>query len=510
LRRSSLSPQQRIILILISGVFIALFYRACTLPSLAHWQSSTSLYSASRLLHGEVIYKDFWYDRAPGTVLCNTLALATSGEIHSILILLIIFTFIAAVFFFKSLRNSGIEKDSALAGTLLLVFWAMSLPAIGWRNSASEWVLPFLGCYMIFTLRTIRTGGGGSAAVAGAAAGVATLFLPHEALLLVLFVAAAPKRIVHFIAGFVTVISLALLSLDMTDNIEPIKFCVWDYHLAVIKAGGWRRFFEEGWTKLFILLFALSPMATLFYRSPGPAIEVPWKLRLTTSARKMIIVWLCMEMLVLLVSGNLEPAALIPAMLPATFIWTFKLESFKNRGAPPARGRYQFATGVTLAGFIAMALLASGFLPQKTTEKPLELDHGHIRLMRQVVRQNLSQEQDILVWSPSAATYFVLDRPSPSFYPTIMPLLTKDYSSRSITKFIREIEKTRPEMLVLETSALPAGISEDLSGRPAITAGTEQETLFDYMQKLIREDFQILSAQERTVFCIRKKAGTPP
>lgn len=495
--KSSLRPSQQIWLLILAGGGLAVFQRAESLIAIGHPRSALSLYAAWRLLKGEVPYKSVWYDRFPGAILFDSAALAIHNSLVSILILELLAVVAAAILLHRALV--GFRVPSVEAGVAAGWFGAAALAAtaLGGANEPAVLALPFIAGFLYYLRSAAGHGREFTTYLAGLLGGAAACFLGREWLLLFVGLLAIRRHASTFFLGFITLPAIFTVGMIATDAIEPFGRSVFGYGWAAFAAGGWRPSFEGGAVALALLAGTLTPLALiLFPARERPADEKSY----AATLRKAAGVWALLEAAALFFSGPAAPSSVLPLMVPLTFLLGDRTQLESAGGKPGLHARAAFV--LVFVSFACIAVKAHGpFSAEAKREERSEL--WHPRLVAEMVSRNSIPSDHVFVWGDSSLTYVLSRRASPSACATTRPLFTRGYTKRAVPELIDDLLDNPPELIVLETSLLPEGFREKMPPLPWLEIGPPQRPLFRYLQKLVREEYRILTVNYGVVVCIR-------
>lgn len=509
LNQPALTIQQRIALILGASIVLGVFMRWTDILVTAHPQSATTLYAAQRLLAGELPYADVWYNMMPGALLCNVLALAAGGSLHSVLIFELFFVASGCGLIYAALREAGAGSEQALTAGAWVAAGTVALSYAGGANGAAEWALPAVGAFLYFCARSENRQERISAALAGAAAGAAVLFSPREAILVAAGLVLLSNRRALFAAGFAAVIAVFAGFLAAAGIAGSFFVSFVQYTIESFRATGFPAIAaRSGMTGLYIGIAYFAPLGVYLLRgvsgSSGEREETRGALRRLAAAA---MIWCCAEAAITVFAGAASPSSLIFALVPAAVLWTAAGGGATVQGMKTQGIRGTVLTVLFFAGFLAFSAFCAGAPAPHARSVTDDYNPHRARLLTKLVDIRVDSDERLLVWSKTPLTYFLSERAAATAYPSIVPLFTPGYSQRAVEQFIADIEETKPDVLVLETSLLPEVVGEHLASVPHASVSPHAAPLFDYMTGLVRDGFRVSAVRGGVIFCIRKPPG---
>ncbi len=503
LNRPALTSTQRISLILGACMTLGIFMRWTDLLITVHPQSSISLYAAERFLAGDIPYVDVWYNMMPGTLLCNAAALAAAYSIKSVLVFEILSMAAGGTILYFAMLEAGATWGISRIAGLWLAAAGVALSYISGANGAAEWALPAISIFVFLIVRAQRTIDITTAFLAGLAGGSAILFSPREAALILPGLIILRKYRGAFATGFFIVPIMFLLTLAVSGLTNAFNESFTQYNIAVLRDSG---FFAIASVKdLPVILAALAffaPVAGyfLFRAAPGGADNnIPDSLR---RLRKGAAVWAVVEIVITIISGFGGATDLLFIMVPLIVVWS------ANARVSVVHRAEDLGEAVLTILFFLSFLVFSAYCARQPMPRARavtdELNPQRAELLTKLVRIRVKDDRRFLVWSKSAATYFLSRRESATRYPSLIPLFTPGYSTGAIENFMADLNETKPDVLVLETSLIPEVVGEYIEGIHAAAVTAEQKPLFDFMTQLVRDGFRVSAVRGGVILCIRK------
>lgn len=486
----------RLAIIFFAGAVLGIFHRWLMLYEPVNAGAAMSMYAGAMVLKGMYPYRDVWYNGMPGTVMCN-IPVVIWGR-AGIFFMGVIFTFVAAVVTGGTIRKlTGSAKD-ALAGGALVLFVVMGLMALGGENSGFEWGIPAqaLCLYLIVDGQKRGRRGGAAALLAGVFGGAAVLCVPREAAVLFLGLAAFHRHRLQYAAGFFFLPALFRGVLVWKGALESFDFQVIEYYHTVASMQKGLTIGSESMINILVTVGIMVPIVAgiLMFRK--------WDSGKKDRGVKMFLtLWALYEVMVFFVSYTQTAQGLIPLIVPTAVLWgcylkpsTIKITSWRGRAL----------VVFSLVGFMAMAVHAAE-LAGSSGERFKAHEHIHWKKgLPELTERIAGKGGRILVWGQSAETYLIAGKYASGKYATITPLFTKKYGEKIIPDYVADLKANPPELVLLEMSLLSDGVREKLHGEGELWVGPAQERLLQAMQKIIKEEYGILTVHEGIVFCGRK------
>ncbi len=506
--KPTLSAGARTLIVVLCGALVAAGLRLESPGDIAHAESSLSLYAAGRLLQGGLPYADVWYDRLPGTIIVNALAQLVGPTFIASTAMELLWLAGAGAAVFFILRGMG--AASAGAGTAALWFFMASaaLTCFGAPNSPHSWAALFSALFFLSVARRYARDGAGAAFASGLAAGAAACFIGREAVLVVVGLIAVRGRAGAFIAGFAVPPAALAIALVASGVAAPFAQALGS-NLHVIAAAGALPRLDFCFLCAVKIAALASPLAMLFLSGAARAGNKPGPAPL----RQSLAAWLFFEMVAIPVSGFLTPSSFISLLLPATvMLGAGSLFDESRMSSPPIRRRAALA--LFMISFMAVAFHA--VVPAHSHDNsewarpggdPMEWFHK--KFVAELVARNAAPDERVLVWSDSALVYALSGRAAPTRHATIKPLFIKGYADERIREFIYEVAENPPKLIVVEAPLLSEGMEAAFKGKPQYEVAAAQKPLFAFIQKLVRDDYDLITAHDGILICARKDDGAP-
>lgn len=508
--KPTLSAGARTLIVVLCGALVAAGLRLESPGDIAHAESSLSLYAAGRLLQGDLPYADVWYDRLPGTIVVNALAQLAGPTFISSTAMELLWLAGAGVAIFFILRGIGAVSAGAGAAALWFFMASAALTSFGAPNSPHSWAALFSALFFLSVVRRSARDGAGAAFASGLAAGAAACFIGREAALVVVGLIALRGRAGVFIAGFAIVpaaFAAVLIAFGLT---APFAQAIGSNLHVITAAGALPRldFCSSCAAKIAALA---SPLALLFLSGASRAENKSG----ASSLRQALAAWLFFEIAAIPLSGFLTPSSFISLLLPATvMLGAGPLYDESRMSAPSTHRRVSLA--LFIISFSAVAFHAVPQTPahshgtsrwSRPGGDPMEWFHK--KFVAELVARNAAPDERVLVWSDSALVYTLSGRAAPTRHATIKPLFIKGYADERIREFIYEVAENPPKLIVVESPLLSEGMAAALKGKPYFNAGAAQKPLFAFIQKLVRDDYELMTAHDGILICAKKDLGEP-
>jgi hypothetical protein len=413
------------------------------------------LYAASRLLAGEVLYRDVWDHKPPGIHVLTALGLLLGqGSAWGVWALALAALVVAAVMAHHCLRRlfgpvaAGAGSVLWLAGLTMLAsglhapeLFALPLsiaaialapalvdPADRWRPWLALGLLVVSAALLKPTLlgTPIAAGCVGLVMRWRTGAGWASLAGPL----------AAGAVVGAALAGVALVVA--------TQGALPQAFdAIINYNLAYAAAGSAKRA-EALVAGVRELAGTLLPVAAL----TGWIVLVAGGLRRLSSNPRSAIAWTAVvsfpvELWLVTATGRAYaqyflswlPAA---AVLAAAAVYDLQARSAGMRPLPPA-ARRAITVGLTILPFLVPAAVAPGRLPSETPSI-----HAAVALLRAE-----PESRPVVVWGAESTVHSLANRVAPSRFVYHYPLFTAGYAAEAIVgEFDADMEQRRPRLLI--------------------------------------------------------------
>ncbi len=508
--KPTLSAGARTLIVVLCGALVAAGLRLESPGDIAHAESSLSLYAAGRLLQGGLPYADVWYDRLPGTIIVNALAhLVGPTFIASTMMELLWLAGAGAAVFFI-LRGIGAARAGAGAAALWFFMASAALTSFGAPNSPHSWAALFSALFFLSVVRRAARDGAGAAFASGLAAGAAACFIGREAVLAVVGLIAVRGRAGAFIAGFIVPPAALAIALFASGVAAPFAQALGS-NLHVIAAAGALPRLDFCFLCAVKIAALASPLILLFFSGAKRVADESGSAPL----RQSLAAWLFFEIAAIPLSGFLTPSSFISLLLPATVMLGAGILYDESRISAPALRR-RASLALFLISFSAVAFHAVPQTPvhshgnsgwMRPGGDPMEWFHK--KFVSELVARNATPDERVLVWSDSALVYALSGRAAPTRHATIKPLFIKGYADERIREFIYEVAENPPKLIVVEAPLLSEGMEAALKGKPQYEVAAAQKPLFAFIQKLVRDDYDLITAHDGILICARKDNSAP-
>lgn len=429
------------------------------------------LYEGALVREGGIPYVTFWDHKGPLIYLINAAGLAlSSGRIWGVWVLGLLATWLAAAVGYRAMRESF-----GVAGALVgLVFFVVALGGIeAGANMTEQYALPLAWGAALVVVRWARTRRatvavgfalgvlGGLAfflranLVGAAASAVLTLAV---VLLLERRTGALVRPALGAALGATLVGGVILAWLARNGALRAF----WDqaimYNLLYAHAQGAQRLFAALaglWlaTATAPLVLPLVGLALCLRRlgQPGAGDR-------SDPLVLFVVIWISLELLLASVSGRpydhyfmmlLPPMAMLTAALVA-----------EGLRLVPARVRRSVRSPVLVAVVFALVMIRPvvdrAVARARTGELVPSPASSQVALAAAFVRANSAPTDRLLVWGLAGGVYFLADRPPASRYLFAFPLLTRSYGDSVAPRFLAELRRTPPKLIVDAAVSYPS------------------------------------------------------
>jgi hypothetical protein len=424
------------------------------------------VYAGTRLLRGDVLYRDIWDHKPPAIHLLNALGLLLAGESPwGVWLLASAALVLAAVLAYRTLSRLFAPVAAGVGSVLWLAGLAQLMAGI---NVPEVFALPLGFGVLALTpaLADPRRGvrpwlllgllAAGAALLKPNLIGTPAAALLVGALLRARVVGGGQTLVGPALAVLVGSLTLAgaMLPFAVSAGLPSVLDAVVGYNLAYssITAAGRLRAVLVAWAGLTPTLLPVAAAASWLVLvlgahrrlGIGPRAAIVWA----------AIIALPVEIALSSGSGRLYGQYYLPWLPPCAVLVAFLLYALRApaggllAGRPVARRRLVAAllTLTVLAPAAGLASLAS------VAEQAATM-HGLLRDAAEVVRASTAPGETIVVWGAESAVHVLAERPAPSRFVYHYPLFTaRADTGMAIREFGADLER-RPPRLIIDTSA---------------------------------------------------------
>ncbi|MFA6449716.1 MAG: hypothetical protein WCX65_09625 [bacterium] len=491
--KSSFSPAQRIGMSLICGAALSVFVRTESLLTTGQQRSALTIYSAQRLLDGGRIYLDTFYDRLPGAVYFNAIALSIWNSLASVMIFELSCIALASLILYYALRRLTIPAPSAGVTSGWFGMAALALSSLGGANEPAEWALPFIAAFVFFSAAPdAKRPRPAHIFLSGLAAGAAVCFLGREAFLFVIGMLVIRQRRAVFALGFILAPAALAANLYFSGALPSFMESTLSFGFAFQEKDGYPHYF------IYIMFVTLVPLILLLApRQRSKDNKNSGRKSLKTA----LLVWAAFEVAALFNNGFISATSILTTLVPLTILWSLKTDNVFTDPKPVFKIRTVYILmQASLCGIIFLAL---------TPETNFELNGGQklrdAAVIAKIVEKNSAPGDRIMVWSDSSLIYVLAGRKAAVYYPAIDPLFSRNLGRRAAPRYISDLRGNPPALIVVQASLLPEGLNELYSDRGLYDIGPSQSPLFDYVHMKLKNSYKLLTVENGIVLLRRLK-----
>jgi 4-amino-4-deoxy-L-arabinose transferase-like glycosyltransferase len=496
----------------VAGVILAL--RLPNLISPMNRDSGFYAYIGQRMSAGDVLYRDIWDNHTPGLPFVNAVLFRLfSDTFFTIQVFEILMAGVHAVVMY-SVARFLYSRGVALAATLLYTFCLNSSIQSGGNMTEFYMTLPLVVAWYGL-MRYHRDGKVSRLFLAGGAAGVAFLF-KQSAVWSMAGVAVfclwrewgtharirrAAAEVAAFAAGVLVVVAGLFAVLAVYGALGPFfKYVVFHNYYVEMNLGPlftvttFRRLFWSLADQMFVIL------APLLFLGAVAAVDILRGQRAMMGGRdlrweiRLLACWALCDAFGVFITRLNYPHYYVPILAPLALLAGYTLQRWKD-GSDARDDVTATATVVALALFIAMPVIVQArYTVRLVKDRVISHNRSLSEVASDFVKVRSSEGSRVWVWGADPMVNFLSKRPSPSRYPLIYPLQSRNHAGPSdIQELLDDLTRKRPQFIV-DASGTNEWVFPLLEPKNGVTGETDQvaqfmEDRFDPVRDFVRSHY---------------------